>query len=590
MSPEPITIPARLAARARSAPDAAAYQERGSDGTWRARTWLEVHTLVRRLAAAFRRLGLQPGDRVALQMPTVPLWEICNLAVMASGGAVVGLDAHDAGENVQHQLALARPRLLITWTLEQQQAIRSGGWDPELSVVAEGPVPAGSHALGVLLREPVKPLPEVDPDATATVIFTSGSTGNPRGVAYSHRQLSFACDAILDRFPEIGAEARLVCWLPLSNLFQRIVNLCAMQRGAVSWFVDDPRQVMTRVAEIRPTLFIAVPRFYEKLHAGILDQVARRPLPLRLAVRLAWGLGCAVARRTRAGQRPWWPLHLAAAVTDALILSRIRGLMGPDLGFMISGSAPMPPWLLERMHGLGWLVLEAYGASENVLPIAINTPEAYRFGSVGRPLGQHEVRIAVDGELLVRGPGLAAAYLGAGAERLPIDEDGFLHTGDAARIDPQGFIWLTGRKSEVFKTSTGRKIAPVPIEARIKRLPSITEAVVLGRSRPYPVAIINTRLPAGSGLDQLQSDLVSACADLPAHQRPALVVVLSAPFTIVGGELTSNLKLRRGRIEEKYALLLDALCRQTGSTVMRLVASDATLPGTGPGAARQVTA
>jgi long-chain acyl-CoA synthetase len=231
---------------------------------------------------------------------------------------------------------------------------------------------------------------------------------------------------------------------------------------------------------------------------------------------------------------------------------------------------------MEDFHALGWLVLEAYGTSENVVPIAINSPAAYRFGSVGRALPQNEVRLADDGELLVRGPGVFGGYYDSPTEESPLDADGFLHTGDYARRDADGFIWLAGRKSEVFKTSTGRRVAPVPIEARLKQLPYVDYAVVFGRDRPVPVALLcvnptqlpgppqpDAPLPAGT-LKRIADDLAAVCAGLSGHDRPAGVLVTRESLSIARGELTSNLKLRRAPIEARYLAHLEALYAELG--------------------------
>jgi long-chain acyl-CoA synthetase len=227
---------------------------------------------------------------------------------------------------------------------------------------------------------------------------------------------------------------------------------------------------------------------------------------------------------------------------------------------MVSGSAPMPRWLLERFHGLGWLVLEAYGISENVIPVAANTPERYRFGSVGQPLPGNELRVADDQELLIRGPGVFSGYYGESADTAPISPAGFLHTGDYARIDADGYVWLEGRKSDVFKTSTGRRVAPAPIEAALKQIDYVDHAVIVGRDRPYPVAILalDPAHPIAGGdhptakSDTIAADVAAACEAFSDYQRPGAIILSLHPFTIAAGELTANLKIRRKPIEERF--------------------------------------
>jgi len=570
----PDSVPHWLAARAAQSPQQPAYWQRTPAGDWTSVNWGEVQDRVQTLAAHLLRLGMRAGDRVAIMMPTVPEWEYCHLAVLAAGGVAVGIDAHDAPENTRHILHTVRPRALCLAAGEQLEALKALMPEPpDIVVTLDADHTPGIVSLPRLIEtapDSALPLPAVSPDQTATLVFTSGSTGQPKGIAYTHGQLCLAAEAILSRFPSIQADARLACWLPLSNLFQRIINLCALKRGTQCYFVDSPVDIVKRLPEIRPALFIGVPRFYEKLYAGIEAEIARQSWLARQAVRVAWRIGAHFQRTRRAGKSPAWWSVAAHALADWWVLQKLRHLMGPDLKFMVSGSAPMPPWLLDKLHGLGWLVLEAYGISECVVPIANNTLEAYRFGSVGRPLPDNALKLAEDGEVLVRGPGVFTGYYGQADGDTPLDADGYLHTGDLARLDEDGFLWLTGRKSEVFKTSTGRRIAPVPIESALRQLPYVEHAILFGRNRPVAVVLLSvTPQPGGftaplssETLCRIGDDIAAACAPFPAYQRPAGALVSLRGFSIAAGELTSNLKLRRNAIETLNEREIDALYAQ----------------------------
>jgi long-chain acyl-CoA synthetase len=574
MPATPDTVPDWLSARFEHSPKQPAYWQRTAAGDWTSASWGEVHGRVRNLSLNLLRHGLQPGDRAVIMMPTIPEWECCHLAVLAMGGVVIGVDAHDAPENIRHVLQTVRPRALFLATGDSLDSLKEMlPVMPDLVVALD---PAGKSGVElfqdmlVAVDDKDFPCPIVTPDHLATIIFTSGSTGQPKGIAYTHRQLCLAADAILARFPSIREEARLACWLPLSNLFQRIINLCAIMRGTQSYFVGSPADIVKRLPEIRPALFIGVPRFYEKLYAGIQAEITKRRWPVRQLACLAWRTGERFQRVHRAGRSPSLPLRLGHTLADGMVLRRMRRTMGPDLKFMVSGSAPMPQWLLERLHGLGWLVLEAYGISECVVPIANNTLEAYRFGSVGRPLPENEIKLAEDSELLVRGPGVFNGYYGMPDIDTPLNAEGYLNTGDYARLDEDGFLWLTGRKSEVFKTSTGRRIAPVPIESCLKQLPYIEQAVVFGRNRAVPVALlcIDARAVPGSSaaspipdhlLKSIGRDIAAVCSALPSYQRPAGALLSQRGFSIAAGELTSNLKLKRNAIEDRYSSEINRL-------------------------------
>ena len=556
-----------LATRATQTPLGHAYSRRTSAGEWIAVNWGEVYVFVQRLSTHLSHLGLMAGDRAVIMMPTVPEWEYCHLGVLGIGGVVVGLDAHDAPDNIRHILHTVKPRALFLATSDQLDLLLDMlPVRPPIVVTLSPCENPGVISLQTLLESSLDsalPTSQIAADALATIIFTSGSTGQPKGIAYTHRQLCLAVTAILSRFPTLTENARLASWLPLSNLFQRIINLCAMVQGTPSYFVASPAEIVKRLPEIRPALLIGVPRFYEKLYAGLQAEVYAKAWPLRTAIGWAWRVGERYQALRRQEVPPSLTLRLAYALANHFILQRLRAVAGRDLKFMVSGSAPMPIWLLEKLHGMGWLVLEAYGISECVVPIANNTPDVYRFGSVGKPLPQNEIRFAEDGELLVRGPGVFGGYYENPETSTTLDAEGYLHTGDFARQDEDGFIWLTGRKSEVFKTSTGRRIAPVPIESAIKRLGYVEHAVVFGRNRPFPIVLLNIdllRLPTSPGESPLSSevlqsighDLEKVCVSLPSYQRPAGALLVLRPFSVAMGELTSNLKLKRGAIEEKY--------------------------------------
>ena len=571
------TIPHQLLARAEESPRQAGYWRQTASG-WESVSWATILRHVQALSEQLIQLGMAPGDRVAIVLPTTVEWEYCNLATLAAGGVVVGVDAHDADDNIRHILSIARPAALFVASPEQYDRLASLLPAPLTFAVVSDPIAGRSDllALSELLARPrpdrvAWPVPR--PDDPATIVFTSGSTGLPKGVPYSHRQLCSAGAAIMDRFPTVKEGARFPCWLPLSNLFQRVLNLCAMMRGAESYFVDSPNTIIANLSEIRPTLFIGVPRFYEKLHGGMEAEIGRRPTVVRRVVRWAQAIGHQFRSAERTGVRPSPTLRMWHALANRLVLRRLRAIAGPDLQFMVSGSAPLPVWLMERFHAMGWLVLEAYGTSENVIPIAINAPSAFRFGSVGRPLPQNEIKLAADNELLVRSDGVFTGYFGEVGVETPLDAEGFLHTGDYARLDTDGFVWLTGRKSDVFKSSTGRRIAPVPIESCLKQLPYVEHVAVFGAQHPVPIALIclnaavlpwpetepgSASLPV-EALKAIGEDVARMCAGLPAHQRPAGAVVTRNTFSITGGELTSNLKLKRKPIEEKYRTVIDEL-------------------------------
>lgn len=568
------TVPGLLAQRIAESPTAVAYQQETTPGHWESVTWAAFGQRVEQLRRGLAAAGLRPDDRLALIAPVSLQWELLHHAAMAMGVVVVGLDAHDLPARIAGMveqaditaIASAHPPALAQlsakrWArccLALQLCTGAASWPADakpMSLATLEVLGAGGDASDQ--RSP-------EPDDLATIIFTSGTTGAPKGIAYKHAQLCLAVDAICDAFPFVGPGSRLLCWLPLSNLFQRIVNLAGMRRGAASYLLGDPRRVMEVVGGAAPDVFIGVPRFYEKLYDGVCARVAKLPTWQRLPVEWAWQVGrrCSPYRHTRQPLPPG--LRVVWTLADRAVLRRLRAVMGNRLQCMVTGSAPTPRHLLEEFQALGWLVLEAYGLSENVLPMAMNRMDDYRLGTVGRPMAPNEIAIADSGAIKVRGPGLFRGYLGE-TDSNSIDLDGFYTSSDLGHFDADGYLQLTGRSGDIIKTSTGHRIAPASVEAELRRVPGIDQVVLVGAGRKCLVALCTT-VQAHVSTDE-RSQLITALGErieqMPEHERPRGIALLERPFSIEGGDLTPNLKVRRtviealhaGRIEELYGLI-----------------------------------
>lgn len=492
---------------------------------------------------------------------------------MAARGVLVGIDMHATPAQIQATtgsvqlcgLFVDTAGLLRRFDLNWLSALT---FVVVLSPGSGDPPPPGLESLSSLpallgrgAAAGNMPWDDSRPDDVATVIFTSGTTGSPRGLVYDHAQILLAVDAILEAFPEIAAGSRLACWLPLSNPFQRMINLCAAKRAAQIFYVDNPTRIMQHLPSIRPHLFVGVPRFFEKFHAGLMAQLRAAGALQRTLAMWAIGIGERRAARKRAGAGIGLVLEAQYRLADALVLRRIRAAFGGELMCMVSGSAPMPLWLLERLHGMGLLVLEAYGMSECIVPISCNRLGAYRFGSVGRLMRSVQVKLAPDGELMIGSEGVSRAGLGEGGSLLPLDAQGFLHSGDFAVIDDAGFVFLSGRKSEIFKTSTGRRVAPSFIEAHLRAVTGVEHAFVHGAGKKLLTAVVNIAEDAAHPSGNWRDALRAAVEPLPEYLRPAGVVVTRRPFSIESGELTGNLKLRRKQVLHRYQASLDALAQ-----------------------------
>jgi long-chain acyl-CoA synthetase len=561
------TVPGILRARSQLSPNEPALWQLSAKSEWISITWAKYHHAVASLASGFRKLGLARGDRVGILANSSPQWDYAQLGILSAGGVAVGLDPFGPKEQL---IDVAKRCQFTGVVLGNSTMLNELGDDLRKTlrfvVSIEQSAEDAIVSFESLLKEPNF---EDDwnlarPDDPATIIFTSGTTGAPKGIEYRHRQMCQATSSILSAFPDIHEGGRLACWLPLANLFQRMINLCAIGRGAYTYYVPDPREIMRFLPGIAPHLLIGVPRFYEKLNAGIQEAIASKPGWQQQIVRWALDVGDRHASQARAGRLLGLRDQLSFALADRLVLSKLRGVLGPNVRFMLSGSAPMPPWLLERFHAIGLPILEAYGLSENIIPVALNRPEQYRFGTVGTPMPGCEVRLAPDGELQVRGPGVFSGYFGEDPSNTPVDAEGFLASGDLASIDGDGFISLTGRKSEVFKTSTGRKVAPVLIENLLKQVAQVDHAVVFGARHAVPVAVLVIASAAWQAnpadlRQHFQAAVTKAVAALPGYLRPAGLLLTAQPLTIDQGDLTGNLKLRRRNIEERYAVDIEEL-------------------------------
>ena len=580
------TVPDLLVARAAATPRHVAFMVLDAGQEWRAITWSALHATVKMLAVALEARGLKSGERVAILAPTSVEWEYVQLASLSLGAVVAGIDPNYAADQLQDVLRTVDPAMMVVHDEADAARVPADVAARVRTTVfiapAGQPSEPGQCSLASLLTAGAGAAARMAPPSPgddAIIIFSSGTRGPPKPVAYTHGQIVFAVQAILDAFGDIDEQTVLLCWLPLANLFQRVIDFCAIAKGATSYVISNPRDLMWYVGSASPTLLIGVPRVFERIHRAIAERIEASPALTRRLAEWAIRVGRGHAAAVREG-RPSNDLdQLRFALADWLVLRRLRAAFGTRLRSFVSGSAPMPLWLLEWFGAIGLPVFEAYGMSENIVPIAMNRPGACKLGTVGRPLVANEVRVAPEGEVLVRGAGVFSGYWRDRSESdKRFSKDGFWATGDCGSIDTDGFLTLTGRTSDLFKTASGRWVVPARVEAQLRRLSYVEHAVVTGAGRPAVAAILGLDRAAfarrigttsdalGEGslpeaaIAVLRADL-GRLSELAVHERPGCVVVALAPFTIEGGELTSNLKVRRRFAESKYGPALDRAYR-----------------------------
>lgn len=557
------TVPELLARRVAQTPAAHAFACVDPGRPAAPVSWEEFAAATRRLAGALQALGLRAGDRFAILLMPCVEWELLHHAALSIGAVVVGLDAHDLPERLASMVEAAD---IVAFAVPHVQVLRALGPDRlrklrfVIDVSGEGSLPEGKkiswnelESMGVAYAGPGP-----GPGDMATIVFTSGTTGEPKAIPYRHEQMCEVIHTIGHSFSFIGADGRLLCWLPLSNLFQRMVNLVGLRNGATTYLLSDPRNVMAAVQTATPDIFIGVPRFFEKLYDGIRERIAEQPAWQGRLVDSAWDLGRKVSQLRLEGKPVPSVMRAIHGLADALVLRRIRSVMGNRLQLMVTGSAPTPMPLLREFHALGWLVLEAYGLSENIMPMAMNLLDGHRLGSVGRPFGGNQIRIDPEGGIQVRSACLAAPA--GGLPGTPVDREGYYDTGDLGSLDEAGYLTLTGRRNEMFKTSTGRRVSPHPAEAALRQVRGVEQAILIGAGRKVPVALCWAGSYLGGGPD-LEKQLVRAANQVAPHERPQAIGVIDTPFTIETGELTPNLKLRRAEIERLRADAIERVYR-----------------------------
>jgi long-chain acyl-CoA synthetase len=419
----------------------------------------------------------------------------------------------------------------------------------------------------------------VRPDDPALIIYTSGTTGRPKGCMLTHRNMT-ACCRITQELQVIGAEDVAYLFLPLAHVFAQVVQLSvAAVGGVVAYCSGDAAAIVPDCAEVRPTCLPSVPRIFEKVYALFATRVPAEMLAKAVEV------GLAVDRLQQAGQPVPEELRRGLDQADTQLFAKVRAVFGGRLRVAISGAAPIAPEILEFFHAAGVPVYEGYGLSESASVGTLNSPDAIRIGTIGRPVPGCEARIAEDGELLMRGPHIFAGYWNNREATADALVDGWLQTGDLGSIDEDGFVTVTGRKKDIIITAGGKNLTPANLENDLRQSPWISQAVMYGDRRPYPVALITLDaeqiipwarergLPADLGRLAAHPSvhlLVQAVVDEAnvRHAKAAQIkkfAILDHDLSQETGELTPTLKVKRQAVHEKYAAEFEALYANAGS-------------------------
>ncbi|WP_374983214.1 AMP-dependent synthetase/ligase [Streptomyces fradiae] len=611
----PPTVASLLFERVAKTPDAEAYRYPVPSSTgqgpddWKSLSWSQAADRVYAIAAGLVDLGVEPEERVALASATRVEWILCDLGVMCAGAATTTIYPQTNAEESAFILSDSESRVLIAEDAVQLAKARERRAElPHLRHVvvvdSAAAAPAEGDPEGWVLsledleergRAYLEKHPEavrervaaITADQLATLIYTSGTTGRPKGVRLPHDNWSYMAKAIAATGLVREDDVQYL-WLPLAHVFGKVLTSGQIEVGHVTAVDGRVDKIIENLPVVQPTYMAAVPRIFEKVYNGVANK-ARAGGPAKYKI-FQWAAGVArdYAKATqdsfrRTGQAKA-PLGLTAKhkVADALVYSKLRAAFGGRLRAAVSGSVALAPEIGYFFSGAGIHILEGYGLTESSAASFVNPGEAYRTGTVGKPLPGCEVRIADDGEVLLRGPGIMQGY-----HKLPdktaevLEPDGWFHTGDIGELSPDGYLRITDRKKDLFKTSGGKYIAPTEIEGHFKALcPFVSNIVVLGADRNYCTALIALDEAALRGWAQEQGIGGRPYAELVATPQVQAMVqgyvdrlnaglqrwqtikkfrLLPRDLDVEHGELTPSLKLKRPVVEREYQHLIDEM-------------------------------
>src|SRR4051812_9718762 len=559
---------AAMALEAAQRYDGAALRYKDGDD-WTELSWEELGTAVREVAAGLIDLGIEPGQRVAIFADTRPEWTLADLGAILAGAQVVPIYQTASAEEARHVLEDSESRLVFCEDAEKLETVREAaeGLDVEHIVLFEGD-DDGAISLDELREkggdngdEVERRIEAIEPDDVFTLIYTSGTTGPPKGCVLTHANYRADCEMLTEAIA-VDSDEVFYIFLPLAHALSRMTQMASLDVGAtLAFWRGDKDKALDDLREIKPTIFPSVPRIFEKIY----DQAQEKAgggIKGKLLDK-AVDVGRKVRELERAGEEPGPLLKKEHELADKQIFSEVRDLFGGNLRFAVTGAAPVDKAMLEFFDACGVLILEGYGATETSAVATANTPDEFRFGTVGKALGDCEVRIDDDrddegrGEILIKGPNVFQGYHGLEDETKESFDGEWFKTGDLGTMDDDGFLTIAGRTKEIIVTSSGKNITPTNIEEKIEQRSSVSQAVVYGDDRPYLVALIEP--DDGGGEDEVQTAIDQANEDFAKIEQVKKFKLLDRELSQDEGELTPTLKLKREAVYDNFSDQIDAL-------------------------------
>ncbi len=571
------------------------------DGQWNRLTWRQYRERVAEVACGLGALGIGPGDFVVIMARNRPEHLIADLGILHAGATPVSLYNTLAPEQIAYIAGHCEARAAVVegrTFMERFEKVRADLPALERAVLIEDAtefsdyewvtpwadlIATGRDSLARDREGFERTWRGVKPEDPATIVYTSGTTGPPKGVVITHRNVLWTCES-LDRTGVYATGLRAVSYLPLAHSLERLAtHYLGVYKAAHVYFSPEVLQVFELMPEIRPDAFAGVPRVWEKIQTGIMAALAEEPNARRRKIALGAIEASRQAARLEAEGKPVPAgLRFKRALFDRLVFSKIRRKLGLDrCRIAVSGAAPIAPDVLEFFQGIGIRIHEGYGMTECTAPSNLNRMDRVKPGTVGPALPGVEVRLAEDGEVLVRGGNVTPGYYKAAEQTAEtFDADGWLHTGDVGELDADGFLRIVDRKKELIITAGGKNISPANLEALLKQHPLVGQAAVIGDRRPYVAALIVldgevapgwakengvafTDIAPFAGSDRVRAEIQRAVDDANQHVSNVEAIkrftVLPTEWTVDSEELTPTLKLKRRVVNQKYAAEIEAL-------------------------------
>ncbi len=550
----------------------------------------ELERRVVNLQLALRRAGMGRGDKCALLAENRWEWAVADFAMVTAGIVNVPLYPNLPAGQVRYLLDHSEVRAIFCSNrlqLDKVLPLRRALPNLDTVIVFDAIDAEGATRIDSLIGAS-EPSPEdkrafaqaidaVQPHDLASIIYTSGTTGIPKGVMLSHGNIA---TNIRDSQLVVGREDVVLSFLPLSHIAERMSDYVCFKMGTTIAYASKLESVPINLQEVRPTAVLGVPRFFEKIYGQIGEGIQSAPPWRRKVFDWAVDVGMATVPYRLAGKPLPWSLKPKHWLAHKLVFSKLRRVFGGRIQYFVCGAAPLGRELAEFFYAFGLPVYEGYGLTEASPLVSINTPDSIKFGSVGKIIPNVEVRIAEDGEILVRGSNVMQGYYKMERQTAEAIADGWLYTGDIGRLDGEGFLWISDRKKDLIKTSAGKYIAPSFIESRLQKSPLIDAAVVVGERRNYPSALIVPDFAklrtwaASSGIhytndeeicthpdvqDRFMAEVIIRCSELAQFEKVKKIALLGKPFSLEAGDLTPTLKVKRRTVVEKYVHKIDEM-------------------------------